>query len=221
MLDSWPALRLWRDPRYLHRIAGPRTVPVEVGDHYLAEGWGQRLVRFGDFLDKHVLGRDNPALKDHEESTLEGRAYLAQHPLLDQIPDLAADISTPEYCVLGEEGEVNAVNAWIGPAGTVSPLHTDPHHNLLCQVAGRKYLRLYSPEQKGAMRPPGSGMTANTSTVDLDDPPKAGEEGGAEFAAAPFLECQLDEGEALYLPPGWWHYVKSLSPSISVSFWWS
>ena len=37
------------------------------------------------------------------------------------------------YCVLGE-GEVQSVNAWLGPAGTVTPLHHDPHHNLLAQV---------------------------------------------------------------------------------------
>jgi hypothetical protein len=37
--------------------------------------------------------------------------------------------------VLGD-GEVHAVNAWLGPPGTVTPLHTDPHHNLLAQVRG-------------------------------------------------------------------------------------
>jgi hypothetical protein len=28
-----------------------------------------------------------------------------------------------------------AVNAWLGPANTSSPCHTDPTHNLLCQVS--------------------------------------------------------------------------------------
>ena len=30
----------------------------------------------------------------------------------------------------------------------------------------------------------------------------------------------LQPGEMLYIPPRWWHYVKSLSVSFSVSFWW-
>lgn len=36
-----------------------------------------------------------------------------------------------------------------------------------------------------------------------------------------FLDCILEEGDMLYIPPKWWHYVRSLTTSLSVSFWWS
>jgi len=89
----------------------------------------------------------SPAAADHPI------VYLAQHPLLQQIPQLGEDVREPEYCVLGEEGEVHAVNMWLGPAGTISPPHTDPYHNMLCQVVGRKYVRLYPQSATPAMYP--------------------------------------------------------------------
>ena len=49
--------------------------------------------------------------------------YLAQHPLFEQIPELARDIAEPEYCSLGS-GDLHSVNAWFGPARTVCLLHT-------------------------------------------------------------------------------------------------
>ena len=40
------------------------------------------------------------------------------------------------------------------------------------------------------------------------------------FADAEYLETILAPGEALYIPHGAWHYVRSLSTSVSVNLWW-
>ncbi|KAL3161338.1 hypothetical protein ABBQ32_010236 [Trebouxia sp. C0010 RCD-2024] len=53
-MSAWPALTRWQDLAYLTRVAGARTVPVELGRHYLAQGWGQRLMLFSDFVKLHI-----------------------------------------------------------------------------------------------------------------------------------------------------------------------
>ncbi|KAF5840817.1 Clavaminate synthase-like protein [Dunaliella salina] len=175
-----------------------------------------------DFIAKHVAHKEG---REHTHASERGqdakrRGYLAQHPLFDQVPALAADVQTPEYCALSEDeegGGLQAVNAWFGPAGTVTPLHTDPYHNLLAQVVGRKYVRLYAPSHTDALYPFQEGLTTNTSQVDLDTPDH---ERFPLSSKLPHVDCLLEPGQMLFIPKGWWHYVKSLSVSFSVSFWW-
>ena len=53
----------------------------------------------------------------------------------------------------------------MSPVLQVTPAHTDPHHNLLAQVRGRKYVRLYQPAAMDSLYPCKTGLTTNTSQV--------------------------------------------------------
>ena len=231
-LEDWPARhgdQAWSRMSYLlgRTMGGRRLVPVEVGRSYTDEEWGQKIVTFREFLDEFLL-------KKHGKNV----GYLAQHDLFSQIPALRNDIYIPDYCFTspplplrkppGKEVahlEEPLLNAWFGPAGTVSPLHTDPYHNILCQVVGKKYVRLYSPEESARLYPKGVGADgidmSNTSNVDAEGEENEIDEQYPLFREARYVETILEEGECLYIPVGWWHYVRSLTVSFSVSFWWN
>ncbi|KAF1349809.1 hypothetical protein BDV97DRAFT_296160 [Delphinella strobiligena] len=255
VMNDWPAVadskHLWSDSAYLLQatLGGRRLVPVELGRSYTDEGWSQKIMTFGEYVRTYLL-------QPKQDQT----GYLAQHDLFDQIPSLAADTRTPDYCYTNPPPPDPAYkstvpvadldkplrNAWLGPAGTISTMHTDPYHNILCQVVGHKYIRLYPPSETPKLYPRGideAGVNMeNTSHVDISlarkllEPLTADgveasaqlDESRAEFDAsfplfkdAKYIEGILAPGECLYIPVGWWHYVESLSTSFSMSFWWN
>ncbi|XP_064599314.1 lysine-specific demethylase 8-like [Liolophura sinensis] len=213
-MGHWPALsnRKWSVP-YIKKIAGYRTVPVEVGSKYTEESWTQKLMTVSEFIDVYI---------DQIKGS-QGIGYLAQHQLFEQIPELRDDIIIPMYCsITDREDDLNDedidISAWFGPCGTISPLHFDPKHNLLVQVIGEKYIQLYPEDQTKCLYPHSGRLLSNTSQVDVENPDL---EKFPEFPKAHFSECVLRPGQMLYIPPKCWHYVRSLDVSFSVSFWWS
>lgn len=211
-MEHWPALSKWIQPQYLLRIASNRIVPIEVGSNYTKETWSQNLVKFQDFFRRQLM--DEVQSSDRIE-------YLAQHNLFDQIPALKDDIVVPDYCCVSNRPDaidsVDDIKAWLGPMGTISPLHHDPKHNLLCQIFGYKRIILAAPNDSTNLYPFEGNLLGNTSQIDAEH---------LDFDTFPlvknakFYSITLYRGEMLYIPPKWWHYVRSLSKSFSVSFWW-
>eukprot|EP00743_Colponemidia_sp_Colp-15_P007979 GILK01008642.1.p1 GENE.GILK01008642.1~~GILK01008642.1.p1 ORF type:complete len:399 (+),score=33.91 GILK01008642.1:36-1232(+) len=219
-LDGWNALSKWQYLSYWRAVAGYRTVPVEVGSNYLSEDWKQELMTLNEFFSRYFEASVlSPATKRRRKDTSASDkeiGYLAQHTLLEQIPELAKDIVIPDYCRMAPQGELQVVNIWLGPGGTVSPIHHDPYHNLLAQVVGSKYIRLYDPSQSEYLYAFQDGLLTNTSPVDVLHPDL---KQFPQFGSAKYIDCELTAGDILYIPPKWWHYVQSLSSSCSVSFW--
>ena len=138
-MARWPALTKWQRPGYLNSAAGHRLVPVEIGSDYLAQGWAQKIVPLGMFLEMGLR---------------EGQAvYMAQYDLLAAVPRLQNDMDDLDYAYLiNPEANVQR-NLWIGASGSFTPMHADPYHNLFCQIVGSKRIRLSSVEQPSADEP--------------------------------------------------------------------
>lgn len=101
------------------------------------------------------------------------------------------------FPALHPPGSPHTVNAWLGPIPTVTPLHHDPDHNLLTQVVGAKYVRLYGAECTEVLAPHKEGLCTNSSSIDLDAFASAAELEGRFPGAGrlPYWDCLLTPGQ--------------------------
>ena len=203
---NWSAFSKWNLDYFKHKF-GFRTVPIEIGSKYTDESWTQTLMTVNEFIVDFI---ENPNGK-----TI---GYLAQHEIFYQIPELKEDLEIPDFCYSENDFEPS-MNFWFGPKNTTTPLHTDPKHNVLVQIFGHKYVRLYPAKDSPYLYPNPGILLNNTSMIDIEQDFEKILDKYPDFQKAKGLECILGPGDLLYIPPKCWHFVKSLSTSCSVSFW--
>lgn len=107
---------------------------------------------------------------------------------------------------------------WIGPKGTLTPLHRDDSDNLFAQVWGEKSFILAAPHHRDALGTWSTSPNGGLEGCDVD--PRAPDH--ARYPASGdvhFMEVVLQAGDLLFLPEGWFHQVESRSTSLSVNFW--
>jgi len=100
---------------------------------------------------------------------------------------------------------------WFGPGGTVTPLHHDAMNILLAQVYGRKTVTLIpSFHTPYVYNHVGVYSAVDCEKPDFNKFPL--------FKQAARLKVVLEPGQVLFIPVGWWHHVRSIDVSISLSF---
>jgi len=220
-LRDWPQLALWAAPPL-----GRRTVPVELGGGGgpLAEEQSRLAqMTLSAFCHAHLAPSVAHTWASPPTTTAAPPAYVSQHGLLEQLPQLASHIAVPRLAF----ARLAACNAWLGTAGTITALHTDDAHNLLVGVAGWKLVRLILPRARSgeegaralalALRACAHPRATAGATLNLfsEVDAEGAEAGGALAAAgAVLLEGVLAPGDALYIPRGAWHYVRALTPAM-------
>ena len=112
---------------------------------------------------------------------------------------------------------------WLGNR-TVTPTHFDSQHNIACVVCGTRRFTLFPPEQLpnlyvGPLDFAPTGAAISLARLDRPDDPRYPR---LKFALANAQVAELDEGDAIYIPPLWWHHVESLEQlNALVNYWWS
>lgn len=237
-------------------------VQVEMGVGYADPDVLRPTVAFGDYVsylerfeerEEEERRRNDGGVGDNSnvvdgEGDGEELVYLAQN---DLPPGIAGDLPIPSLCSDPThhcgEGRLYSTMIWMGPRGTVSPLHFDPLDNLLMQIVGTKRVLLYPSDDESGSSGGGigggsggggvgcreghgaasetwhyagrDGNQYNTSAVDVESPDLDQYPLFGTDAPVPY-ECTIGPGDALYIPKRWWHHVRALETSTSVNAWW-
>mmetsp|Transcript_7929 Transcript_7929/g.7984 ORF Transcript_7929/g.7984 Transcript_7929/m.7984 type:complete len:285 (-) Transcript_7929:203-1057(-) len=191
-------------------------VPIEIGRNYMDTKLNIVHVGFGEFSQYMLPSKVNDMSEDNQKNT-ENRVFLAQYSL-QEIPLLEEDVKPFPAILQTGKGALYRTNIWMGgEGGTESPCHYDPFHNIICQVYGKKEIILYPPEENVNLYPAYGTVQKNTSLVDFISPDFKEH---PLFAKAKGVRVELEPGDGLYIPKGYWHYCTSKSASCSVNFWW-
>jgi hypothetical protein len=161
---------------------------------------------------------------------------LARYSQFADPPSVAVQSAPIEACLprFGQEnrldgllGEIDtqeniAGRIWIGNA-IVTPAHFDESENIACVVAGRRRFTLFPPEQVGNLYIGPLDYAPTPTPISMVDFSAPDLVRFPRFARAldAALVADLGPGDAIYIPPLWWHHVQSSAPlSILVNYWW-
>lgn len=153
-------------------------------------------------------------------NTLTKRFYLQQHPM-NHFPEIQDDISLPTFSH-GIKYKLMMQNLWVSQKDYHTPLHFDWVDNILTQIQGEKSILLYPPEDINYLcpyQPKKNVLLCNTHTSRIPNVDVLDSFYDKTRHATPY-HSKITAGDALFIPKGWWHDIRTLSsPSISVNFW--
>ena len=223
LVNAWPAVAVGRRSpaavvEYLRRFDNGGLVdaimtPPEVGGR----------VFYNEAMSGFNFARNRLPITAVAEQVLRYAAFA-------RAPAVAAQSALMRDCLPGfsAENPLSVLDSdvlpriWLGTAIT-TPTHLDEWNNIGCVVCGRRRFTLFPPEQIANLyigpldfAPTGAPMSlVRLHEPDLEHFPRFRE------ALAAAVTAELGPGDAIFIPPLWWHHVESLEPfNLLVNYWW-
>jgi Cupin-like domain len=223
LVNAWPAVAVGRRSpaavvEYLRRFDNGGLVdaimtPPEVGGR----------VFYNEAMSGFNFARNRLPITAVAEQVLRYGAFA-------RAPAVAAQSALIRDCLPGfsAENPLSVLDSavlpriWLGTAIT-TPTHLDEWNNIGCVVCGRRRFTLFPPEQIANLyigpldfAPTGAPMSlVRLHEPDLERFPRFRE------ALTAAVTAELGPGDAIFIPPLWWHHVESLEPfNLLVNYWW-
>jgi hypothetical protein len=196
LVNRWPLSHL--TPETLRERFGDLPVRARVGDYVntaFAPDRAMRDMSMSGYLELVSAGA-------HDLPPYLGNLELRELNRMCHWPAFFDKLGPPRF--------------WIGPAGTVTPLHCDYDDNTFAQIWGSKRIFLSPPHHDEFLY----AREANALLFGSPFNPEA-----PDFAQFPLarqasmIECIVNPGELLYVPAGWYHQVRALTFSLSANRW--
>ena len=224
IVNDWPAVTVGRqgDARamaeYILRFDSGRPLSALVGDPQA----GGRFFYKPDMQTYNFRRELGPArivlsaMLQFTQAPGQPHVYAGSTVANDAFPGLDRENPMP-FVPEGTEPR-----AWIGNTSRIAP-HYDVYENLAVCVMGRRQFMLFPPEQVanlyvGPWEKTPAGREC--SFVDVREPDLEAFPLYAKARDAALL-ADLQPGDALYMPPLWWHTVEAREGfNLLVNYWW-
>ncbi|MFN3197602.1 MAG: cupin-like domain-containing protein [Bradymonadia bacterium] len=198
--EGWPALERW-SPSFFKSHFGAVEVAVTLDresdpDYDMRHRDHTRPMAMADYVDALLAAGESNDLYMVANNRNADRPELA--PIFDDV--------RLNHGILRPDRLKGCVALWLGPAGTVTPLHHDTCNIMFCQIRGRKRFKLYPPSERRLLH----GARSMYGAIDPEAP-------GSTDQLVEF-EVTVGPGDTLFIPVGWWHHVRALDVSVSIAF---
>ncbi|KAI0732763.1 Clavaminate synthase-like protein [Irpex lacteus] len=200
---------------------------------YFAEPLVEQMT-MKDFLGKLASGKiDSEVLYLQSQ---DGNLFSSSRGIPSEFHGILSDV--PEhlpFCTEALGNMPDAVNLWIGSSKSITSIHSDPYENIYSVIRGSKTFTVFPPTEGWCMEeriyPHATYLRVGndselvlvpsedsaspvrwSSIIDPTDP-------RAVSSDAHPITITVQAGESLYLPAGWWHYVRQSEMTIAVNYW--